>query len=319
MNKPTILSVDLGGTKILIGEVDQSGQVLSQVRYTSDVSSQPAALLKIKTAIEQYLTNEQSHGAIQAISISAVGRINMATTDWLEIHPKNSQPVNFRAALKDITNLPIYAANDVNCATIAEQVLGVGQHSSDFIYVNIGTGIAAGTVVDGKLLTGADYDAGEVGHMVVDFHSDQQCICGRYGCVEPLASGLGMSNQAKLHLADYPESSLEVEPNGRISTQQLMAAYDHNDPLAQFVLDQGLKAAATLLLNLTYVTNPNAIVLGGGVMNGTWFIDHLQSLLQGEAMRFVKDGVQVTMLNPNLIALIGAAMSAFDQLKGAKL
>jgi glucokinase len=98
-----------------------------------------------------------------------------------------------------------------------------------------------------------------------------------------------------------------------------MQAYDQNDALAQMVLNQALRATATLLMNLVYVTNPKAIVLGGGVMNGDWFITHLRPLLQAEAMRFVEADVQVTTLDPNLIALIGAGMAAFKQLEGGLL
>lgn len=84
----------------------------------------------------------------------------------------------------------------------------MGTETNDFIYLNVGTGLAAGFVVDGRITQGGHFNAGEVGHAVVDIHSDVLCGCGRRGCVERLASGLGIKEEALRHLNSYPTSIL---------------------------------------------------------------------------------------------------------------
>lgn len=308
----TILSVDLGGTKLLIGEVTKDGEILNKKKFFSDVTSQERALNSIKEAIVTYWNNG-CIGEVIAIGISAVGRINIQDATWYEINPKISEPINLRTELKDITKLPIFAANDVNCATIAEKILGDGKNVDDFIYINFGTGIAAGIVQGKKLLFGSTYNSGEVGHMVVDYDSPTQCICGRYGCVEPLASGLGISERAKELIDKYPSTNLKEDQNGRIGLPELIKAYEDNDPIAQTVLNRATQAAACLIMNLVYTTDPKKVILGGGMLNGGWFIKHIKEYLNDEAMRFVTDGLEVTNLNPNEIALKGAAMLALKE------
>lgn len=315
----TVLSVDLGGTKILIGEVDEQGNVLSCKRYRSDVSSQDNALKEIKQSINEYLVNETPQGNIKAVGISAVGRINMQTGDWLEIDPSNTHKIAMAKLISEAIDKPVFALNDVTSATIAENSLGIGNVTKNFIYINLGTGIAARIVDKGRVLVGNNYDAGEVGHMVVDMNSDVKCICGRYGCVEPVASGLGMSNQVKRLHDQYPQSLLKIDEQQRVPADAIFRAYDRDDPLAKVVVTTALKATANLVMNLVRVSDPQAVVFGGGVVNDGWFLKNLQPYLVKQTMRFVKDGVIMTKLDPNTVALKGAAMNAFQRMNKVSL
>ncbi|MFC6177630.1 ROK family protein [Companilactobacillus huachuanensis] len=316
MENETILSVDLGGTKILIGEVSADGKVLTQKKYHSDVSSQSSAYEGIRVALKNYFATSGSLQQIRAISISAVGRINEKNGDWFEIDPTKAEHIELAQKLSKEFKLPVYAANDVYCATEAELMLGIGNVTKNFIYLNIGTGIAGRMVINGEIINGKHFDAGEIGHMVVDMNSSVKCICGRYGCVEPLASGLGMSNRAKDLLSSHPNSQLSIDASGRIGTDKLFAAYDKKDPVAVEVVGTALKGIATLVMNMVRVTDPEAIILGGGVTNDGWLLRHLDPLLENQStMRFISLGVKNSSLDPNLIALRGAGLHGFSRLE----
>ncbi|MBX8937998.1 ROK family protein [Enterococcus gilvus] len=314
----TVLAVDLGGTKILIGEVTPAGEILTSEKYPSTVVDQRSATEKIKAAIKNYLQQHSIQGDLIGIGMCVVGRVDTDRGQWMEIHPGLSDPIFLADEITQTFQLPCWITNDVSGAALAESILGIGQETGNFVYINIGTGIAARVVADHQLIKGGNFNAGEVGHMVVDMRSDDLCTCGRKGCVELFASGLGMHNQTVKFAPDYPNTMLTIEEGKRVTFQELIGAYEANDPLARKVVDQALQAVAALTMNLIRVSDPEAIIFGGGVMNDGWFLDHLVTFLNAKTIRFITKGMRVTTLNPNEVALKGAATLAFMMKKGVK-
>lgn len=314
----TVLAVDLGGTKILIGEVTPAGEILTSEKYPSTVVDQRSATEKIKAAIKNYLHHHSIQGDLIGIGMCVVGRVDTDRGQWMEIHPGLSDPIFLADEITQTFQLPCWITNDVSGAALAESILGIGQETGNFVYINIGTGIAARVVADHQLIKGGNFNAGEVGHMVVDMRSDDLCTCGRKGCVELFASGLGMHNQTVKFAPDYPNTMLTIEEGKRVTFQELIGAYEANDPLARKVVDQALQAVAALTMNLIRVSDPEAIIFGGGVMNDGWFLNHLVTFLNAKTIRFITKGMRVTTLNPNEVALKGAATLAFMMKKGVK-
>ncbi|MFD1441384.1 ROK family protein [Lacticaseibacillus hegangensis] len=306
----TVIAIDVGGTKILIGELTPTGKILATQRYPSLITTQSAVEALIEDDLRDFLANHNLQGKPRAIGLGIVGRVDADRGVWEEIDPDRVEPVTLAGDISAAFNLPCVIHNDVTSATIAEQTLGVGKKYKDFVYLNVGTGIAAGIVSDNKLITGYDHDAGEVGHMVVDMHSKVLCSCGRYGCVEALASGLGMSKRANSLLKAYPTSDIRPDSDGRISAESLFTGYDHGDELSRLVVSEAAHALAELIMNLTKTLNPQAFVLGGGVMTKGWMLRELERDLVPETMRFITGGVELTDLDPSTIALEGAAVAA---------
>lgn len=306
--KETVLAVDLGGTKILVGELTKEGEILASKKFPSDVSDQRAATEKIKNALSTYLKERESANVITGIGVCVVGRVDTDLGDWIEIHPGLSERIALASELEAMFGYPCRVTNDVSSAAMAENQFGIGAQTKNFVYINIGTGIAARIISEGVLIGGGHFNAGEVGHMVVDIMSDQQCTCGRKGCVELFASGLGMHQQVERWRNSYPETIIANKVNQRVSFEELIEAYEQNDALAQKVIDVALKAAAALTMNLVRVSDPEAVVFGGGVMSNHWFLEHLVTLLNPKTMRFVTKGVHVTELDPQTIALKGAGL-----------
>ncbi|KRL14509.1 hypothetical protein FD09_GL000157 [Schleiferilactobacillus perolens DSM 12744] len=250
-------------------------------------------------------------GNVRSISISTVGRVDIHSGVWHEIDPKRASSIALADDLAQRFNLPVYVGNDVYCATLAELQLGMGQQTDEFIYLNVGTGIAGRVVSRGKIIVGAHNDAGEIGHMVVDMDSHEQCVCGRYGCVEPIASGLGMSNYAKKLMHTGAKTILQTESDGRIGAKQLFDAFDKGDLVAQKVINRALKGISTLILNLIRVSDPEAVVLGGGVTNNGWLLSHLQPLITPYISDTKPVRVVSSAIDPNHISLIGAGLRGF--------
>lgn len=313
LREETILVVDVGGTKILTGEVDRNGQLLRSIVSASDLTDQTTAFQLIEQAIRGYLATEPV-GEIQAIGVDTVGIVNQLTGAWEEIDRTKQQHVPMAYRLHQEFKFPVFAGNDVFCATLAEQRFGLGQRTQSFIYLNVGTGIGGRIVDRGQVLNGPNYNGGEFGHMTVDMNSDLRCLCGRTGCVEPIASGLGMSDRAKELLAAGKTSQLRVEASGRIGAKQLFAAYDASDAVAVRVVDQALRGLSAMITSLVRIANPEGIVLGGGVASDGWLLDHLLPRIDPVSTRFLPYGITASDLDPNYISSIGAAVFAFQRM-----
>lgn len=305
----TVIGVDLGGTKILIGEISFDGQVLSSENYTSVVTSQKDAVNRIKECLHDFLSTHQLQGHVQGIGIGLVGRVDRKQGIWIEIHPELSDAIELKKDIEQEFQLPCFIGNDVYCATLSELVYGVGQKSQNFIYMNIGTGIAARCVINGKILEGKHFDAGEIGHMVVDMNSDIECVCGNKGCVEPLASGLGLHNRTMELIDQYPQTCIQKpSQDQRVGAKELFNGYDQGDELCQVVLNRALKAVAITIMNLIRVSDPDAIVLGGGVGSSQWFVEHLKSYLNPKTIRFIENSIQASSQDVKNIGLKGAGL-----------
>lgn len=173
--------------------------------------------------------------------------------------------------------------------------------------MNIGTRITVGFVINERILEGANYDAGEIGHMVIDYHSSVEYPCGRNGCVEVLAYGLGMHNRATALLDKYPNFIINTSIEERISSKELFDGYEEKDILCQLVVNDALDAVDTTIINLIRVTNPKVIVLGG-IVNDDWFIEHLLPKMNSKTIRFITEGIKCTQLEPSAIGLRGASL-----------
>ncbi len=154
--------------------------------------------------------------------------------------------------------------------------MGRGKELYRFIYVNAGTGLAAGFVIDGKVLHGAHCDAGEIGHMVVDYRSSRECVCGRRGCCELTASGIGIHKMVEERQAEAPAELLELGLNGRYPAAAVFRlAREGND----FCLSIAEEAAAVLsctIMNLVRMSDPDMVVAGGGLMSDPWFFQRVE-------------------------------------------
>ena len=169
--------MDFGGTKLLIGEVDAQGNILRRKRYPSGCRTEAEAVKVLKDSLEDYMETVGAEGYIKGAGVGIVGTVDYRNGMWVSMHPKAvSEPIPLSELLQDILRMPVWIDNDVKSATTAEMIFGDGIDSENFIYLNVGTGLAAGFVVDGRILRGSRNDTGEIGHTVSDLQSEDICI-----------------------------------------------------------------------------------------------------------------------------------------------
>lgn len=310
----TYLGLDLGGTKILIGEVDAHGNILKYKRYETGFFCQSAALGIIKNALDDYIENIGWYADKPVgMGVGLIGRVDPNEGVWLQIDPNRTHPVNLAAQLEEIYGIPCRIDNDIKSATRAERVWGVGQFSKNFVYINVGTGIAVGTVVNGRQIRGCHFNAGETGHTTVGVSLGIKCGCGRYDCVEAIASSVGFDNCARKFREKYDTSlHFPEDPAERVSTKEVFDLCSKGDPMCVIIVENAALAIANLIMNMVRVSDPDTVVLGGEIASNEYMYEKILRKLHPATMRFVSNGVSLTKLNPEFIGLLGACAVAMN-------
>lgn len=300
----TYLGMDFGGTKLLIGEVDAKGNVLRSRRYATGFTRQADATRALMEAVRDYRDNIGFAGKPAAAGVGIVGIVDNAHGEWISIaHDPEGPPVPLARMVSQELSLPCGIDNDVRSSTTAELLLGQGRYSRNFIYLNVGTGLAAGFVVEGQILRGANVNAGEIGHMVVDLSDGSPCVCGRAGCVENVVSGIGFTQQVQLRGLD----ELMTQTGGRADVRRLFDRAEEGDAVCREIVEYGARALACVIMNLVRTTDPDTIIYGGGILGDERFLHMVELALEPETMRGVTRGMVASSFNPQYAGLLGAA------------
>lgn len=309
----TFLGLDFGGTKLMIGEVDSQGNILRSKQYPTGFCTQQQALSIICSSLDDYLSEGfYANQKPIAMGLGVVGRINSDTGQWLQIDPKRDEVVEMGTLLSERYGIPCYVDNDVKSATRAEMLWGQGKHMRHFVYINVGTGIAAGAVVDNQVVRGAHFDAGEVGYMISNVSADSNLIREN---IEDIASGSGIDRSARRLFSKYPDTVLTLPTEGRVDVRDVFAGYKKGDPLCLVLVENAAEALATLINNMIRAFDPEGLILGGGVVSDGFLLDLVKQKLRPETVRFLSHGIVLTNLNPHYVGLLGSAAVAHGNLK----
>lgn len=307
----TYLGLDLGGTKLLIGEISSEGEVINHKRYESGYLCQDKAMDFLFESIDDYISTVAWLGnKPEAMGIGMIGRVDSVNGIWHQIDCDRNSEVMIASMLSARYGIPCHADNDVKSATKAEMLWGAGKHSKNFVYLNIGTGIASGAVIEGRLLKGSSFNAGETGHIVSGIGLGLKCCCGRKDCVELIASGSGIDACARALKADYASSLVLPEKPRMVDVRDVVRLAASGDRLCCVLLDNAADAAAGLIMDLVRCYDPDTIVLGGGIVSEDSIFERIISKIDKYTVRFVKNGITRTCLNADFVGLLGAAANA---------
>jgi glucokinase len=297
----TIGAVDIGGTKIAVGMVDENGRVLSKMESPTDPERYADGLDRISGMLRDAAKNAGVE--ISGIGIGSTGPVDPIAGEFGDVDflPgwRQKKPV---ADLQRIFNVRVALENDADAAALAEASWGAGKHKSRLVYVTVGTGIGGGVVLDGELYRGVDGAHPELGHHVID-PSGPPCSCGFRGCWESIAAGPAMAAWFKSQApADYPRRE-------NVTAKEICQLAQQGDELARRAVEREAYYLGLGLANLINLFAPDAIVLSGSVLKSSLlFMDGIRSVII-RGCRFVPfEKAQLTMASLGEDAnLIGAA------------
>ncbi len=264
------LGVDIGGTKVAVGLVDRTGNILDHLRHPMMATGTPEAALRAVTGAIDSLISSAAGSGIQGIGICAPGPLNPKT--GIVLNPPNLPCWrNFPLADKiaSVYRVPVHVDNDANAAALAETRWGAARGFRYVFYATIGTGIGTGIVLDGRIYHGNTGSAGEGGHVSIDYRGPR-CSCGKRGCIEVLAAGpaIGARARAKLNAESGTHSAILELAKGSVaavSSEMVGQAYVAGDPLAREVLLDTVEVLIPWLGTIVDLLDPDVLVVGGGV------------------------------------------------------
>lgn len=305
----TYIGLDLGGTSLKLAEARRDGTILREKQVPSGRLDQQEAFGLIVRELDGFMP--QASGAPAAVGLGLAGRVDAKNGRWLEIDHDRPGKMELRRLLEERYGLPCFMDNDVRSAAKAEALFGKGKGLSDWVYINVGTGVAAATFSGGRPVTGGHWNAGEAGHTGSGIAFHAPCACGRPDCVEPVASGLGIDTCSRLLAENYPDTRLKIPENGRVNPKDVFVLYD-SDPLCRTLTENAAQALANLIMNLVRFCDPEAVILGGGVMQGGFLYERILEKIHAYTVRYVTKGIQLSALPPQTVGLLGACANGID-------
>lgn len=299
-----LLCMDLGGTAVKLGLVDEAGNI--HARGEADVRGDGYATPIFHTATEAARDFLARTGAqVRGVGISATGQIDSRTGVVIGTNGAipNYEGTNLKALAETAFGAPAWALNDANAAALGECFTGAACGRRHVLMLTLGTGVGGGLVLDGRLYGGARGIAGELGHFPLE-RGGRPCACGNRGCLEQYASVTALIRLAR-------ETTGKTELDGR----KIFARVAQGDQALSYALAQWTEDVAAGIAGLVHVFNPEVVLIGGGVSaQEELFLQPLRAQVLARVMSCFAQGLRLERAAlGNDAGLVGAARYWLDR------
>jgi glucokinase len=310
-----VVAIDIGGTFIKIGIVD-GGRIVEETSIRAHAETRiEYSLAEAEKSINFLLKKLSiSKDHIIGIGIGFPGLVDSSIMKVLSTNKKYNDAVDFNFLNwgKEAYNAPVFLENDARVALLGEWQYGAGKGVDNIVMLTLGTGVGSAVIINGKLLVGTHFQAGNLGgHFIVQVNGST-CTCGNLGCVEAEASTWRLTDMLKSDLR-YSGSMIEGK---ELDFKSVFKIADEGGELSMDVRDRCLEVWAAGVINMVHAFDPEMVILGGGIMNSADVI-----------LPFIRDKVNnhawtpwgnVKIIQseiPNRSALLGAYYLVINKLK----
>ena len=309
------IGVDLGGTNIAVGLVNENFEIVKKATTPTLAKRTPEEIVGDIAKLCKKVVDDigADLSCVSSIGVASPGLVNSGSgvVEYANNLPfKNLRIVEMLKDLLSFENIKI--ANDANAAALGEATAGAAKGATSSVMITLGTGVGGGVVIDGKLLTGFNFAAGELGHIVIEVDG-RPCTCGRRGCWETYSSATALTAMTKEKIEEcrksgrYTKMSEAEKVSGRTACDAMRAG----DEAAKEVYDKYVYYLAIGLANIINIFQPEVISLGGGISGeGQSLIDALLPIVRKEQYGgtvVALTDIRIAKLG-NDAGIIGAAM-----------
>lgn len=309
------IGIDLGGTNIAAGVVDEAGKII----YKASVPT--LAQRPIDEIVEDManLCIDVVNGADRQISeIKSVGIACPGTVDnknGIVAYACNlrMQNTELGTMLEKKLGKPVNLENDANAAALGEYAVN-GDNADSFVLITLGTGVGGGVIIDGKPYRGFNCAGGELGHIVINADGDEICSCGNKGCWEAYASVTALIRQTNRAMQSDSSSMMHkwIQENGEVSGRIAFDCAKMGDKTAKTVVEQYIRYVSYGLISILNIFQPSKILIGGGISKeGDYLLNPLRKYVYAGDYNKYREKTKIeaaTLFND--AGIIGAALSA---------
>ena len=265
------LGVDLGGTNITVGVVDEKCSIIAK---HSEPANAHRPFEEVVAAIAGAARDAArkaslSMSDIEYVGIGAPGSVNLKTNLLVNSNNFGWKNVPFHDELGKHFDLPFFVDNDANCAALGEAFAGAAKGYSDAVMITLGTGVGGGIIINKRIFSGSDTLGAETGHIMCVF-GGELCTCGMRGCWEAYASATGLIRQTREAIEKHPDSLLRElcgnDPD-KVEAKTAFDAMAQGDRVAAEVVDRYISYVGGGVGTLITIFRPEIFIIGGGVSN----------------------------------------------------
>lgn len=265
------IGIDLGGTNIVAGVVDENYKIISKASTKTNLPRP-----------EKEIAADMARVSVQAVKEAG---LDMNQIEWVGIGTPgiansekgiieyscnlgfdNTPMVDY---IKEYIDKPVFIENDANAAAYGEYVAGAAKGAKNAVCITLGTGVGGGIIIDGRIYSGSNFAGAEIGHTVIEVDGPE-CACGRRGCFEVFSSATGlirMTKEAMDNDKDTLMHKITAERNGKVTARTSFDAMRMGDKTAKAVVDKFIKYLAAGITNTINIFQPDILCIGGGVCN----------------------------------------------------
>lgn len=268
------IGIDLGGTNIVAGVVDEQFQLLDKASDKTRVGrpAQEIAQTMAQTAQDAAKAAGIEMDQVESVGIGSPGIVDSEKKEVLFASNLYFENVPIGQMVEDLLHVPVFIANDADAAAYGEFMAGAGRmedgrHISNMLAITLGTGVGSGIIINSKIYNGYGFAGGELGHTVLRLNG-RQCTCGRKGCVDIYCSATGLIMTTKEHMEKHPESLMWKLCDGDLNKVDGRTCFDaaaQGDQAGKDAAEEYTTQLAEVVVNAVNLLQPEIICLGGGV------------------------------------------------------
>lgn len=263
--------IDLGGTNIKAGIVDENQKILVEDSVPTRVERPYQEIIKDMADLVKNLLNKihATDAELSGVGVGSPGTVDAANGVVLYSNNFDWDNISLAAELGKYFTCPIKVSNDANCAALGEVKAGAAREIKNAILITLGTGVGGGVIIDGQVFEGAHAGGAELGHTSLIF-GGELCTCGRRGCVEAYVSATGLIREAKRAAEKDPQSVMNELCKGELSNMNGKIPFDaaeQKDPAGMKVVNDYITYLGESIANYVNIFRPDVILLSGGICN----------------------------------------------------
>jgi len=309
------IGIDIGGTSCKLGVVDIEGRIIQKSRVETDRRKSPEEMIDGlgKACIELIENSCVKMSDIQSVGIGCPGTPDKKNGVLVYANNINFYNTDIRGIISRHVNKDIFIDNDANCAALAESIHGACKCALYSFTITLGTGVGSGAVLDGRLYSGFNYGAPELGHMVIQL-GGRKCTCGRRGCWEQYSSANALIEDTKEAIISSRNTVLMDIIGGdlaNVSAKTAFVGMRMGDGVSAKVVETYINRLAHGLANVINIFQPEIIALGGGVSNeGKVLLEMLDPIIKQEIYtRMMENNCRIVLATMgNDAGIIGASL-----------